>query len=61
MRLAILISCRSGSNSEALGGPLLYTIMLFLGTLLFFRGSPIGVVAISQMAAGDGIADIVGR
>lgn len=57
----ILACHRSGSKSEALGGPLLYTIVLFLGTLLFFRDSPIGVVAISQMAAGDGIADIIGR
>ena len=40
---------------------MLYTVVLFLGTLLFFRNSPIGVVAICQMAAGDGIADIVGR
>jgi phytol kinase len=52
---------RSGSKSEALGGPLIYTIVLLLGTFLFFRDSPIGVVAICQMAAGDGIADIVGR
>jgi len=26
-----------------------------------FRDSPVGIVAISQMAAGDGMADIVGR
>jgi dolichol kinase len=52
---------RSGAKSEALGGPLIYTIVLLLGTFLFFRGSPIGVVAIIQMAAGDGIADIIGR
>lgn len=35
---------RSGSKKEALQGPLIYTIMLFLGTLLWFRDSPIGVV-----------------
>ena len=52
---------RSGSKSEALGGPLLYTVVLFLSTLLGFRESPIGVVAVCQMAAGDGLADIVGR
>mmetsp|Transcript_32283 Transcript_32283/g.30778 ORF Transcript_32283/g.30778 Transcript_32283/m.30778 type:complete len:301 (-) Transcript_32283:582-1484(-) len=52
---------RSGSNSEVFGGPLYYTIVLFLLTIVFFRGSPIGVVAICQMAAGDGIADIIGR
>ena len=52
---------RGGSRSEALKGPLIYTIMLLLGTLIWFRGSPIGVVGITQMAAGDGFADIVGR
>jgi dolichol kinase len=54
-------SSRSGSKTEALGGPLIYTTVLFLCTLLFFRDSPIGVVAMTQMAAGDGIADIIGR
>ena len=28
---------------------------------LYIRESPIGIIAISQMAAGDGLADIVGR
>ena len=35
---------RSGSKKEALQGPLIYTIMLFLGTLIWFRDSPAGVV-----------------
>ena len=52
---------RSGSKSEALGGPLVYTIMLLVSTLLWFRESPAAAVAISQMAAGDGMADIIGR
>lgn len=52
---------RGGSRTEALKGPLIYTIVLLIGTLIWFRGSPIGVVGITQMAAGDGFADIVGR
>ena len=40
---------------------MIYTTVLFLCTVFFFRDSPIGVVAMSQMAAGDGIADIIGR
>jgi hypothetical protein len=28
---------RTGDKGEALGGPLLYSIVLLLGTLLFFR------------------------
>lgn len=52
---------RTGAKAEALGGPLVYTVILLLGTALFFRESPVGIVAIIQMAAGDGMADIVGR
>ena len=52
---------RGGGKKEALQGPLVYTIMLFIGTFIWFRDSPAGVVGISQMAAGDGLADIVGR
>lgn len=52
---------RSGSNQEALGGPFLYAIGLFGLTAIFFRNSPVAIVAISQMAAGDGLADIIGR
>mmetsp|Transcript_36098 Transcript_36098/g.36777 ORF Transcript_36098/g.36777 Transcript_36098/m.36777 type:complete len:290 (-) Transcript_36098:124-993(-) len=59
-RLATTIS-RSGDKREALGGPLLYTLVLLLSTVIFFRDSPVGVVGVCQMAAGDGLADIVGR
>ena len=52
---------RSGSSKEALGGPLVYTVALLFSTLLWFRENPAAVVAVSQMAAGDGMADIVGR
>jgi phytol kinase len=52
---------RSGDRSEAFGGPLIYTVVLLIATLAFFRDSPVGIIAISQMAVGDGLADIVGR
>jgi dolichol kinase len=52
---------RSGQSSEALGGPLIYSIILFIATAFFFRDSPVGIVATAQMAAGDGLADIIGR
>jgi dolichol kinase len=52
---------RSGDKKEALQGPLIYAIIFCACTLLWFRSSPIGVVAVTQMAAGDGFADIVGR
>lgn len=52
---------RSGDKKEALGGPLIYATVLTICTFLFFRETPIGVLAITQMAAGDGLADIIGR
>ena len=52
---------RSGDTSEAFGGPFIYTIVLLLLTSLFFTNSPIGVVAATQMAVGDGVADLIGR
>ena len=51
---------RTGDRSEALGGPFLYTIVLLLASLFGFR-SVASIVAICQMAVGDGMADLVGR
>lgn len=52
---------RSGDPKEILRGPLYYGIMFVLMTVLFWRNSPIGIVALMMMCGGDGIADIVGR
>eukprot|EP01083_Nonionella_stella_P064012 166463_1 len=52
---------RSGDANEALKGPLIYVIILFSAVSLFFRDSLTGVIALSTMAAGDGLADIFGR
>lgn len=51
---------RTGDKGEALGGPFLYCIVLVLLTLFSWR-SDVAVVAIIQMAVGDGFADIFGR
>jgi dolichol kinase len=52
---------RSGDKKEVLGGPFIY-VCLFHGFIwLFWRSSFVGVIAISTMAAGDGMADLVGR
>eukprot|EP00978_Attheya_sp_CCMP212_P032681 scaffold128691_cov57-Attheya_sp.AAC.1 len=58
--LATAIS-RSGDKKEALGGPFLYVLVLLAATSLFWTDSLVGVIAVSTMAAGDGMADIVGR
>ncbi len=52
---------RSGDPKEILRGPLYYGIMFVLLTLVFWKDSPIGMVALMMMCGGDGIADVVGR
>lgn len=52
---------RSGNPAEVLRGPLIYVVILLLATVVFWRESVVGLVAVAQMAAGDGMADIVGR
>jgi len=52
---------RSGDPKEVLAGPTIYCLVLVLATVLGWRSSVPAVVAVSQMAVGDGLADIVGR
>ena len=52
---------RSGNSKEALGGPFIYVCMLAISIVAFWTESPHGIIAMSTLAAGDGMADIVGR
>jgi phytol kinase len=52
---------REGDPRELLRGPLYYVVVLVFSTVLFWRDSPVGVMALAMMCGGDGIADIVGR
>ena len=52
---------RTGDPKEILRGPLFYGIVFVLMTLIFWKDSPIGIVALMLMCGGDGIADVVGR
>lgn len=52
---------RSGSAQEALQGPFLYVIILAVMLLGFWRSEPAGIIALSCLAAGDGVADLIGR
>ncbi|XP_061368856.1 probable phytol kinase 1, chloroplastic isoform X2 [Gastrolobium bilobum] len=52
---------RKGDPRELLKGPLYYVVILMLCALVFWRESPIGVVALAMMSGGDGVADIIGR
>ncbi len=52
---------RTGDAKELLRGPLYYGIVFILLTLLFWKDSPVGIIALMMMCGGDGIADILGR
>lgn len=58
--LAAAIS-RSGDTKEALGGPFIYVVVLFFAIITCFKDSFAGMMALSAMAAGDGMADLFGR
>ncbi|XP_047974359.1 probable phytol kinase 1, chloroplastic [Salvia hispanica] len=52
---------REGKPEELLGGPLYYVLVLILCAVVFWRDSPVGMISLCMMCAGDGIADIMGR
>lgn len=50
----------SGQRAEILRGPLFYGIVFIVITLVYWKDSPIGIVALMLLCGGDGMADIVG-
>jgi len=52
---------RTGDPREILRGPLFYGIMFVVLTLVFWKDSPTGIVALMMLCGGDGIADLIGR
>ncbi len=52
---------RTGDPKEILRGPLFYGIVFVVMTLVFWKDSPVGIIALMLMCGGDGIADVVGR
>ena len=58
---AVKAMSRTGDRREILRGPLFYGMMFVLITLIYWKGSLIGIPALMMMCGGDGIADIVGR
>jgi len=58
---AVQAMSRTGDRRELLYGPLQYGVMFVLLTLLFWMNSPVGIVALLILCAGDGMADLVGR
>ncbi|PSC74066.1 phosphatidate cytidylyltransferase [Micractinium conductrix] len=53
-------SSRSGRREELLRGPLLYAVAHVAVTLLCWRHSPAGVLALGALCGGDGMAEVVG-
>ena len=58
---AVKAMSRSGDRREILRGPLFYGIVFVALTLVYWKNSPIGMVALMLMCGGDGLADITGR
>lgn len=52
---------RTGDRREILRGPLFYGIIFVLLTLVYWKNSPTGIIALMLMCGGDGLADILGR
>jgi len=57
---AVQAMTRSGNPREILRGPLFYGIMFVVLTIIYWKDSPIGIIALMMMCGGDGVADIVG-
>lgn len=55
------ILSRSNNSNEILKGPVIYTIMLSLMTLIYWTHNPSGILAMTQLSIGDGFSDIIGR
>jgi len=58
---AVQAMTRTNNPQEILKGPLYYGLVFVLCTIIFWRSSPIGILALMMMCGGDGLADIVGR
>ena len=58
---AVKAMSRTGDRREILRGPLFYGIVFIILTLVYWKESPIGIVALMLLCGGDGLADIVGK
>lgn len=58
---AVRAMSRSGDRREILKGPLYYGIVFVVVTILFWKDSPIGIVALMVVCGGDGLAEVLGR
>lgn len=57
---AVKAMSRTGKRQEILRGPLYYGIAFVLLTLVYWKDSPIGIVALMMLCGGDGLAEVIG-
>ena len=57
---AVKAMSRTGDRREILRGPLYYGLVFVVCTLVFWRTSPVGILALMLMCGGDGLADLGG-
>jgi phytol kinase len=58
---AVQAMTRNNNPREILRGPLMYGIVFVVCTVVFWRTSPVGILALMLMCGGDGLADVIGR
>jgi phytol kinase len=58
---AVQAMTRHGQPREILRGPVYYGLVFVVCTVVFWRTSPAGILALMLMCGGDGLADVVGR
>ena len=57
---AVQAMSRTGDRKEILRGPLYYGLIFVVLTVVFWKDTPIGIIALMIMCGGDGLAEIVG-
>ncbi len=58
---AVQAMSRTGDRSEILRGPLFYGIVFVVLTIVFWKYSPTGIMALMLLCGGDGLADVIGK
>ena len=58
---AVTAMSRSGHRQEILRGPLYYGFVFVILTILYWRNTPTGMIALMTLCGGDGLADVVGK
>ncbi len=58
---AVAAMSRTGERREILRGPLYYGLAFVVLTLIFWKESPLGIIALMLLCGGDGLADVIGK